>query len=94
MPNYTIKCKECSNIENIVISIDEFRIISKDNFKNYFCKNCKSNNFIRIYKEISSKISLSSKEIVEKAKEESRKIVEKIKSGDQHVIRDIYGEGE
>lgn len=94
MPIYNVRCTDCQDDEVLSCSISDFQSSNKNNFKNLFCKKCGKNNFIRIYKPISSKISRSSQEIVEKAREEARGIVEKIKNGDTHAIRDIYGEGE
>jgi len=94
MPIYNLECIKCKEINTLNCSISEFQSSNKNNFKTLNCKNCGTNNFNRIFKEISSKISRSSFEIVEKAREEARNIVEKVKSGDQHAIRDVYGEGD
>jgi putative FmdB family regulatory protein len=85
MPNYTYKCKDCKNINEMFISLDDFENEVK-------CKDCNSTDMSRVFKSPNSKIRRTKEEVIESAKEEARDIARKISEGNTSLIRDIYGE--
>ena len=94
MANYTYKCDGCKKVSSLSYNVSEYAsLVELNHFDDMWCDKCCNNQkFIRVFGDISSKISKDKDTLMLEIKEEARKISEKVKLGDQKLIREIYGE--
>lgn len=88
MPTYKFKCKECNNVQDEFLTINEY-----NNCNNIIkCLICKKTDLQRYFGDVHGVIERKKEDILNNMQDDISKTIEKIRSGDESAINDVYGE--